>query len=147
MSSVKDNLSPNEVVLHEGKLHWWIYVRGAVILALAFFVFRGLIPSLFYLLIGIGIASLVFAYLQQTSSEFVITNKRVILKTGIISRKFADLPLTRADGLAVSESLFGRILGFGALVVGNASTGQTFSPLQDAMKFRSEVNLAIHGKD
>ncbi|OWY20674.1 PH domain-containing protein [Sphingobacteriales bacterium UPWRP_1] len=142
MSTAKNSLSANETIVFEGKLHWWVFVKGALFILAGLLIFSS-IGTLLYLCLGIGIALIVIAYLQYSSSEFIVTDKRVVLKTGIISRHFADIPLKRADGLIVNESLIGRILGFGSVSVTTAGQIQWFKPLAGAMEFRQQVTLAM----
>lgn len=142
MSTGKSTLLANETIVFEGKLHWWIFVRGALFILAGFLIFNS-IGTLFYLCLGIGIALLIHAYLEYISSEFLVTDKRVVLKTGILKRTFADIPLKRADGLIVNESLIGRILGFGHVSVTTAGQPQRFAYLTDAIEFRRQVTLAM----
>ncbi|MCG6303628.1 PH domain-containing protein [Vibrio vulnificus] len=57
------------------------------------------------------------------SSEFVVTNQRVIGKTGLISRNTLEIPLEQGEGLVVNQSLFGRVFGYGNIA--SSGTGTT----------------------
>jgi uncharacterized membrane protein YdbT with pleckstrin-like domain len=56
-------------------------------------------------------------YLRWRTTQFVLTNRRVILRTGVLSRTGRDIPLHRVNDVTFSHSLFERILRCGTLVV------------------------------
>ena len=64
------------------------------------------------------------------SSEYTFTNRRLITRTGLITRRGHDIPLTRISDVAYEKDLVDRLLGCGTLVISDASThGQV--PLRD----------------
>ncbi|MGH8837588.1 MAG: PH domain-containing protein, partial [Actinomycetes bacterium] len=54
------------------------------------------------------------------STTYVITNKRLILRTGVLSRSGHDVPLNRINDVAFAHSFWERLLGCGTLVVESA---------------------------
>lgn len=118
---VRSNLIRNERVKYEAKNHWVIFFSTRSFLSLF------LLP-------------LVDIY----SSEFVITNRRVIMKTGLISRSTLEMNLSKIESVNVDQSIMGRILGFGSItLVGSGSTRETFNGISKPIAFRRNFQELI----
>lgn len=123
MGYVDSNLASGESVAHRGEIHWAIFIRGIL-----------LSPFL------IGIAMLILDLFTKISTEMAVTNKRVIIKTGLISTRTVELNLSKVENIAVSQSLFGRMLGYGSItVVGTGGTKEPFRWVKDPIAFRQAV--------
>ncbi|MDP2773870.1 MAG: PH domain-containing protein [Nocardioides sp.] len=81
-------------------------------------------------LMAIGILWLtVWPTLDWMMASYTITNRRLITRHGIITRKGHDIPLTRISDVAYELGLIDRMLGCGTLVISDASThGQVLLP-------------------
>ncbi|GAP43384.1 protein containing bacterial PH domain [Lentimicrobium saccharophilum] len=111
---INNNLIRGEVVEYETSYHWIIFVS-----------FR----ALFTLFIA--------PLIDKWTDEFGITNKRVIIKTGLISRKTVELNLSKIESVNVNQSILGRILGYGSLqIVGTGGTKEIFANIQSPLTFR-----------
>ncbi len=135
---------PNERINYTGKIHWFIYFRGV------FFIILGVLASSASrsagnFLIFVGLLSFVFSFLIARSSEFAVTNKRVILKTGIMKRQLIELQLNRAEGLQVEQGIFGRIFNFGSIRITSGGVIEKFSLLANPFEFKKMVNTAVEG--
>ncbi|MFZ3286213.1 MAG: PH domain-containing protein [Telluria sp.] len=123
---VQSVLSANEKVEYEAKVSVW---------SLWFLIFLGVV---FLMLNGLGIVFFVVAYLKYISTELAITNKRVIAKSGFISRKTVEINLSKIESMQVEQGLFGRMLNYGSLVVAGAGTPQAPIPgISDPIRFRN----------
>lgn len=58
---------------------------------------------------------------------FVITSKRMLLTTGLITRKVAMMPLGKLTDMSFRRSLLGRLLGYGEFVLESAGQDQALS--------------------
>ncbi len=126
MDYVDSNLMKGETVLYRGSLHWIIFV----------------LPGLLCLVI-IGIVPLVAALIRNATSEFAVTNHRVIVKVGLIKRNTLELNLAKVESIGVDQTLLGRMLGYGTIVVvGTGGTREPFKSIADPMAFRRAVNEA-----
>lgn len=99
---VDSNLVNGEKVVYEARYHW---ILGASSL---------LIAVLFWWLI-IPLFTPIRAFLISKTNEAVVTNKRVIIKSGIIRRRVFDLQLAKVESVNVYQSILGRILGYGTI--------------------------------
>ena len=72
--------------------------------------------------------------------------KRVILKLGVLSTRSVELLLPKIEGIAVTQSLPGRIFGFGEIVVtGSGGTQEAFASIQAPLELRQAVQAATEG--
>lgn len=120
MGYVDDNLMQGEQVAHRTRLHWTIFVslKGLLTLFLAPLVARA-------------------------TSEFAVTNRRVIIKVGLVSRRTVELNLEKVESIGVEQTILGRIFGYGTIVVvGTGGTKEPFPRIADPMGFRRAVNVA-----
>lgn len=113
-SYIDDNLSRGEKVVYEAHYHWVIWLELKSILTLFL---RPLIMS--------------------KTDEFAITNKRVIMKTGLISRNVFEMTVAHIESINVEQSIMGRILGYGTvIIVGSGGTRESFEDIAAPFKFR-----------
>lgn len=151
---VDSNLLPNEQVVYRAHLHWFYFLRPLLWFAFAFFLFRtgmsmnaserdaglgAIILGVFVVLAGM-VSAISHAITYQTS-EFAVTNRRVIMKQGFIRRKTMELMLGKVDSLAVDQGIVGRIFGFGTVRVAVATEKQSFAFLASPLEFRRQVQL------
>ena len=140
MSYTNRNLLSNEIVRYKASLHWIIYVPAILWLMLGF-VFEAEGSTWFFVLIAI--CSFFRALIRKLGSEFMLTNKRVVLRQGIISRKTVEIILARCEGLSVDQSILGRILNYGTLFVTTGGLTSRFNYVKDPVTFRNRVNEEI----
>lgn len=146
MSYIDGHLMNGESVVYRTKLHWAIFVWPVVWLVIAIIlVSRGEegtgAAGLFFL---IAIASGIVAFMNYASSEFGITNKRVIVKVGLIRRKSTEVLLSKVEGIQVDQSILGRVLGFGSITVtGTGGTKDPFHKIDAPFEFRKKAQEQI----
>ena len=140
MGYVEDSLMPGEAVAFRTKLHWTVY-WGAVGLGLIALISIGVgvaVVGAFFLALG-GIAALV-AYVAMSSSEFAVTNKRILIKVGWLNRRSLEILLSKVEGIGVEQGLGGKILGYGTIVVtGTGGTHERFKNIAGPFEFRKRV--------
>jgi len=111
---VDNHLIKNEEVVFETKYHWVIFLT---------------LKSLFTLTI--------YPLLQRYLSEFVITNRRIIIKTGFIARSTFEMNLSKIESVNVDQSVPGRIFNYGSVtIIGTGGTRETFNNLAHPLDFR-----------
>jgi uncharacterized membrane protein YdbT with pleckstrin-like domain len=73
-----------------------------------------------------------------------VTNRRVIIKTGLASRRSLEIMLAKVESIGVVEPTMGRILGYGTLTIhGTGGTPEPFSRIAHPSEFRREVQQQI----
>ena len=145
MSYVENNLLPNEQITYRAKLHWIIYGLPGTIFVIAILVALGGGGWIAGLAMGvIGLVLLVPPWIKSTSSEFAITNKRVLIKVGLIRRHSLELLLQKVEGIGVDQGILGRILGYGTITVsGVGGTKEPFQMISDPLEFRRQVQASL----
>ena len=82
--------------------------------------------------------------MKMRSAEFAVTNKRVILKTGFVQSKTAEMFLNKIESVGVDQSISGRILGFGTIVIrGTGGSLEPFHRVSHPLRFRNEIQEQI----
>jgi uncharacterized membrane protein YdbT with pleckstrin-like domain len=153
MGYIEQNLMPGEQVIYRAKLHWIVFLSPIILgLVGVVILLPGLANSDMQALGGCGggilllLAALsgVSAVISYTTSEFALTNKRVLVKVGFIRRHSLELLLTKVEGVGVDQGILGRMLGYGTIVVtGTGGTKEPFKNIVDPLEFRKRVQSQI----
>lgn len=70
-------------------------------------------------------------------SEFAITTKRVIMKTGVLSSNTFEMNLNKIESVNVNQGILGKMLDYGTITfIGTRSTRETFYHVSKPMEFR-----------
>ena len=78
-----------------------------------------------------------YVYLEWSASEYVVTNRRVILKTGIISRRTFEMRLGKIESISFNQSIMERLLNYGDITItGTGDTSQEFRDISNPLKFK-----------
>ena len=91
----------------------------------------------------IGVAWLLLRLIAMYSNYLKLTNKRVYIKTGLLSKTEIDIRLNKLDGVNVERPLLQRLLGCGYLTVRSSGANAIqFGPVQDPDKIRAAISDA-----
>ena len=104
MSYVTDNLRPGEQLVLEGRV-----TRIAVVFSLLWSLPFFFIPS-------------ILMFLRLTHTELGITNKRVIVKTGLFSTTTMETTLDKVQNVTFRQPLLGKMFNYGTIVIQTAAT-------------------------
>ena len=147
-------LQPDETVKVVGRLHWSIFGRGVVVLAIAVgvLIVGATFPDPAWQpgvqlaggVIGVlGIILLLGAWIRRQATEIVVTDRRVIFKRGVLTRHTVEMNVHRIETVDVEQSLAGRIWGYGTLMI--RGTGGGFEPLEGVGSPLSIRNAIVVG--
>lgn len=168
MSYVERNLVPGEHLLYQTRHHWIVLV-GPLLIALAvglpglFLLFAATekrpdlddyvtrIPGgtktvviLSVILIVIALANLAWGMAKRNATEMAVTNRRVLIKTGMGNRRTLDMMLSRVESIGVEETMWGRMMGYGSVIVrGTGGTPEPFVKISHPQEFRRQVQQQI----
>jgi uncharacterized membrane protein YdbT with pleckstrin-like domain len=59
--------------------------------------------------------------IRWRSTHFVVTNRRVLVREGVLTRQGLDIPLNRVSSVQFRHTLFERMLGCGTLILESSS--------------------------
>ncbi len=68
----------------------------------------------------LALAGSVLPYLRWRTTHFVLTDRRVVLLSGILARRGRDVPLHRVNEVTFGHGLVDRLLGCGTLTISSA---------------------------
>jgi uncharacterized membrane protein YdbT with pleckstrin-like domain len=145
MSYIDGNLLDGEHVVFRTRLHWKLLVAPvlfalATLLPILWMLAQGSWNNLILIAPGLGLLVLFAAVIRRQSSDFAVTNKRVMMKVGVFSTRSVELLLSKIEAIAVHQSLGGRIFGYGDIeVTGSGGTEETFSHIQAPLELRRAV--------
>jgi uncharacterized membrane protein YdbT with pleckstrin-like domain len=124
-SYIEAALVGGERVLHSGRTSLWS-VWHLLLFGLL------LLPAF-----GVGLILWGVAYVRIKSTEIAVTSKRLIVKHGFIRRSTIEINLNKVESIQVDQSMLGRLLNFGTLVI--SGTGTSHAPIvgvAEPMAFR-----------
>lgn len=140
---IKEHLLPGEQVVYETRLHWIMFAGPAVLLL---FILLFTLANSALVIFWVLLAAIVVGWLllRRKYSEFGITNKRVVIKTGIIRRRSLELLLTKIEGVTVDQNIVGRMFNYGTIVIGGVGgTKEPFAQIENPFEFRKRVHEQI----
>ncbi len=120
MSYIQTNLLKNEKVFYLTRMHWIVFTMPVILLVATFFLasispvlFRGYVPFLNIRMASVVILvcliatlfSAISALIRFAASEYGITNKRIMLKTGWININSLELFIDKIEAIYVDQTI------------------------------------------
>ncbi|PYM68911.1 MAG: MFS transporter permease [Candidatus Rokuibacteriota bacterium] len=142
VSYIGENLLPDEHVVYRAELHWIIFARAILVLVVGLvLVFVPRIGQASLVVLLLGVVMLVPPFVAYRTTELGVTNKRVIVKTGLIRRRTLELLLRQVEAISVDQSLLGRLLGFGSITLtGTGGVREVFHRVRDPLELRRRIH-------
>ena len=155
MGYVENNLLPGENVVYRAKLHWSFYLTPIswLILCGLFALWtiaadrpatRSMACMFSVLFLFGGFAGLVATGLAASSTEFAVTDRRIIAKAGVLRRHSLEILLSKVESVGFSQPLLGMIFNYGTVVVaGTGGTRERFPNIADPQELRRQVHTRL----
>ena len=129
------SLTQDEIPVWYGQMSWicwWFWI----LIAFFFLVTRNAF------LIFLAVVILVMIWINVTTTEYFISNKRIYIKRGFISRAINDIKIEWVTNIFVRQGIFGRIFNYGN--VGISSPGEVagavgFINISEPMKVKAII--------
>jgi uncharacterized membrane protein YdbT with pleckstrin-like domain len=96
----------------------------AVLGAIALVILLALIQVPYYISIPLALALLLipaYYHIRRNMIRYTVTDSKLEIDTGLIARTTRNIPLSKIQDVTVAASIPQRILGFGDIIVDNAS--------------------------
>ncbi len=159
MSYIENTLLENEKIILLVRPHWVVFMSPVVVtvfVILFFSLFSGgvhfnivllglsitawlVLAGLFFILYALASACITFYF-----SEYGVTTRRVLMKTGMIQRNSLELFVTKIEAIHVDQSIIARLLGYGTLVVvGTGGSRDCFCWVPNPLRFRHMIQQRI----
>ena len=128
MSYIEESLSSGEVIHKVFQLHWFAKVPMYCWLVLGLVTF------------GLTWLLALYEYFRLRSIEQGVTNKRVILKNGIISRHTEEMKLSSIETVEIEQGIWGRMFGYGTVkLTGRGISDVKFRNIDDPMQVKRDI--------
>ena len=153
MPFIDQNLMEGEEIVFRTRLHWLMLALpatlagAALIFLIVAFAMLGRIAT--YIALGLLVIFgfiLLARYVIYMSSEFGVTNRRVMIKVGFLTTHSTEILLSKVEAIQIDQNLLGRIFGFGTIVItGSGGTHEVFDLIAAPFEFRNRVQEQIAG--
>ena len=124
------NLSPGEQVIFQGHPSWrailGFYLKGilvAAIVGVLFKLFGSSSATVFLIVLVIIALTVLIGFVKRVTTTYTITNRRLNIKRGIISREIQETRLERVQDVNYSQSVYQRIMQIGDVDFNTAASG------------------------
>jgi hypothetical protein len=139
MKSIDDLSEKDEPVLYRARRHWAMLLGPALLM-----IFGGLsvptkgMPAV--ILLAAGTLWAIIASICLQTSEFGLTEKRLIIKVGMPWLRPYDIPLAGIEGFDYYQPALGRLLDFGKIILKPVGAKKkSFAWVRGPMQFRENV--------
>ena len=156
MGSLEKNLLAGEEVVYRARLSSLPLVIDIAVLLLGLgMVIGGLvmlaIPAAGFALIGIGgivllvgCGRLVRTMVHRSTTDMVITNRRVLSRVGVLRKESEEMFLGKIESVEVQQNLWARLMNYGTIEVNGSGEGELLFPnVQSPHDFRKACMGAV----
>lgn len=147
MSYLQQSLAPGETIVATFRLHWSMWVRFWVVIALGLVAAAALLvaqvawAALAAAIIAILIAG--YQWLWLSAIEQGVTNRRVVRKIGIVSRTTTELRLASIETVDLRQTFWGRVFGYGNVeITGRGETAMLLDRIARPIEVKREIESA-----
>jgi len=143
MSYILNNLKNNEKLAFKSSqsvksLFFWSFIFGFI--GILFFfskVFTFLMGGIYWSILFIFIINNLITYF---TTEYGITNTRVMSKQGLIRRDIEEINLSSIESINVNQSIIGRILNYGTIITSGRGTSKVvFKDIDNVVEVRKLI--------
>ena len=128
MKFIKSTLPDNETIEMEIAFHW----THSLIAWLTLFFLGWLI---------VGIFIFISMYIEKWTTERALTNKRLVIKRGLISRQTEEMSFNRIEEVNLKQSILQRLLGTGNIRVTGTGSGEVvMKTIDDPLAVQKKLN-------
>jgi uncharacterized membrane protein YdbT with pleckstrin-like domain len=155
MSYTESTLAKGEKIISNNKVTKWGYavigINTIIMIAVGsaiwgwFFDSMQLgIVAMSMVIIPLALIALATQWFTRYTNEFAVTNKKVVAKSGLISRKTDELLLKKIEGVDVEQSVLGRILNFGHIkITGPGQQVVLFEGIDNPLVVKNQIQSKI----
>lgn len=133
-------LLPSERRVIRIRRHWTVVAWDAfetlllmaIVVMLSYLVSTGawLVQNILWYLGLLVLARFAYTLYEWWDEQFLVTDKRFVLITGVFSTRVAMMPLSKVTDLTYERNVSGRLLGYGTIVVESAGQVQAFNRIE-----------------
>jgi uncharacterized membrane protein YdbT with pleckstrin-like domain len=139
MQYIKKTLLPDEKIIYYSGPHFFVFYPCFIwiIATIGLFLFLPQFPWFLYFTFAVTIFYAISSYIIYISSEYGITDKRILMKVGLIRRASLEIFFHKIESININQTIPGRIFNYGTVViVGTGGSKDTFPFVPNPLKFR-----------
>lgn len=147
---VDELMGENERILLVGRQHWFVLFSNILleILLIVLLVVgtAALLPVtpiaiVGYILVLVPIIGMIRDILIWSNRQYIVTNRRVIQVTGVLSKEVLDTSLEKLTDVKMTQSFFGRMFDYGDIEILTASElgVNRFQRIGDPVSFKTAM--------
>lgn len=140
-------LREGESLVRIAQVHWGIYWKGAALLVFSLLLMMKIFNlGAFFMVVSVIMLSM--AYLTKHYLLLMLTDKRLVVRYGILNLETVQMHFNRIESVEVFRPPIGRLLGYATVIItgtGSRVTGVPF--IGDADAFRSDIDRLIFDRE
>lgn len=145
MRSFNKNLLDDEMIVFQTRKHIIIFFFPVLWIIFCFFAMgyindNPILANIYWVPWLIALIFLGYVWLQYISSDYIVTNKRVVMREGVFSRHMNDTRLSSVSQISVNQSLFAQIFNFGTVSIHAFGAFDTFTMIAKPYQLQKSVN-------
>ncbi len=105
-------------------------------------------PLVMTILTGVAVVWLIYRILVACTDELIITNQKLHISRGLISKEAHSIPLQKLNDVYYTQGFLGRFLGYGTVFFGSGNMTSTdgFQYLADPARIKATIENAIENQ-
>lgn len=146
MTYIEAHLLHDEKIVYKARIHLLLFLQPLVLIALGYICYAdgsNVNRVLGIALLVVGLSGMVQRMVIKLGAEYAVTTHRLVFKTGVVGRSIRELQHRKIEGVAVSQGVFGRIFGYGSVLVTTGGAVNTYTYIANPLRFRSAINQCI----
>lgn len=145
---VRDMLLKGEEIVVECEVHWGIYWKSLALLLLAILVALFIAVQLGIILLFASLCGVIHSYLMTRMLMLVLTNKRVLMRYGILQVDVVDMRFKNIESIELERMLPGFLLGYSnVIIMGVGNRAVRIPYLSNGVTFRRAFNNIVLGSE
>jgi len=127
---IQDLLGENERILLVTRQHWFVLFSNILLEILLIVLLVAGVTALTvvyplaifgYILVLVPLAGMIRDILIWSNRQYIVTNRRVVQISGVLSKNVVDSSLEKVNDVKMSQSFFGRLFDYGDVEIMTAS--------------------------
>jgi len=149
----RELLNRNEEIVLDVHPHWLFFAEPAltllglvIVLIIAAVTVGGGLTAVVLILIGLALVWTLWRFLTWRFTHFVVTNDRLIYRSGIFAKRGIQIPLERVNNVNFKQGILERIVGAGDLLVESAGEDgqQRFTDVRHPDRIQNVIHAQIN---
>ncbi len=149
---ITQHLMPGERLIAVTRIHPMVMLVPGIFTALGLLLGLGIVAGekgIGFVCVGLPMAliagiALLSLLVQRMTTEFSCTDRRILIKSGLLTTQLREMPLAKVEALLMRQGLFGKLFGYGTLVFkGSGGTRRTCSNIEEPFAFYKRVQEQV----